>query len=127
MTQTIRLLPEDTYDSHDYLGQAVVSYNQSDLENRPGQYTEDFSFLELVDTGRVAVHTRAGGVLVTEVQKEISRTPFEERARYYFPDGTIFYEIRTKSITPTFLRTPLATPHPYTLGSLRKFFREFLP
>lgn len=110
--RTIKLVPKGTYDSHDELMDAIVYYNRSDLRSRPSDYaneTQDtYGLLELMETGCVAICSKVTKEFFFEVKKALYRDKAEEKARYFFPDGTCFFEIRTRSITPTFL--PSLTP-----------------
>ncbi|MFZ1720565.1 MAG: hypothetical protein WAU28_04445 [Candidatus Moraniibacteriota bacterium] len=103
-TTIIKLSPREKYDSQDSLMEATVFYNKADLRERPSDYPENeqdtFGLLELLDTGKVAICSKSDGVLIDEVKKEIYQDSFEEKYLYYFPDGKLFYEIKTKCITP---------------------------
>ena len=110
--RTIKLLPKGTYDSHDELMDAIVYYNQADLRPRANDYADGvqdtYGLLELMEAGRVAICSKITKEFFSEIKKALYRDKTEERARYFFPSGTCFFEIRTRSITPTFL--PSLTP-----------------
>lgn len=104
--QTIKLLPKGDYDSHEGLGGAEIYFNRSDVRPRPQSYAEGvqdvYGLLEALEAGRVVVRSKESGEFYEEVKKGVHRDSTEERARYFFPDGTCFFDIRTKSITPRF-------------------------
>lgn len=122
--RTIKLVPKGTYDSHEELGEALVYYNQSDVKSKPDNYAEGvqdtFGLLELMEAGHVAICSKITKESFLEIKKALYRDKTEEKARYFFPDGTCFFEIRTRSITPTFL--PSLTPK-VTKWSKTAFFR----
>ncbi len=103
-TTTIKLSPREKYDSQDSLMEATVFYNKADLRLKPSNYPENeqdtYGLLELVDTGRVAISSKSDGILVDEIKKEIYRDSFEEKYLYYFPNGELFYEVKTMCVTP---------------------------
>ena len=122
--ETIPVFSSEDYDSHDDLGLSTIFYNKSDLRKKPEAYPEEMKdedgLLELVNAGRVAVHITLGDTAVSEIQKETYRTWSEEKDLYYFPNGLLFYGVRTKSITPIFKEWP----QPKKRAS---FWSRFLP
>lgn len=106
--RTIKLLPKGVYDSHEELGEAMIYFNRADVRPRPRNYGEGvqdvFGLLEALERGRVAICSKETKELYFEIKKGMYRDDTEERARYFFPDGTCFFDIRTKSITPSFQR-----------------------
>ena len=95
--RTIKLLPKGVYDSHEELGEAIVYFNQSDVSSEPDNYAEGvqdaFALLESLEAGRVAVCAKATEEFYSEVKKATYSDKFEERDRYFFPDGTCFFDI----------------------------------
>ena len=89
-----------------FTGDAVVHYNRSDLRSRGNNYADGvqdtFGLLSLVESGLVAIYSKRDRQFLSEIKKATYTTKTEERDRYFLPDGTCFFDIRTVSFRPSF-------------------------
>ncbi len=106
MVKTIKLSVRKDYDSQDDLGGATIFYNKADMRKRPENFADNmqdtFGLLELIDTGNVAICSKIDDKFVSEIKKEIADDAFSQYLRYYLPDKTCFFQIKTQCITPDF-------------------------